>query len=249
MERQWYRGARCQSGGHSGVQAHGKIEKSKHPELHPSTTGSTPRPRRRLTVCIHNSVSFTRKPLSTTSKNDHHLEELTISIAMDNTELLITNVSPGQFLQWAVFTTDRPLADRHRFTSARRLQCSPFTLALRNNRYERQSTGGFNQHFQHCSPKYRFNHKTPWEFRPQFSRCIISITSSEWQTHTTMVSDHLPILIGLQTIATSSPSRHRTYINLKNADWTRYRQENANRAPVIFQLIARKTRRCSERHY
>ena len=32
------RGAQCQSGGHSGVQAHGKIEKSKHPELHPSTT-------------------------------------------------------------------------------------------------------------------------------------------------------------------------------------------------------------------
>ena len=41
---------------------------------------------------IHNSVSFTRKPMSTTSKNDPHLKELTISIAMDNTELLITNV-------------------------------------------------------------------------------------------------------------------------------------------------------------
>ena len=61
VERQWYRqqtdgtkhlprGARRQSGGHSGVQAHGTIEKSKHPELHPSTTGSTPRPRRSLTV-------------------------------------------------------------------------------------------------------------------------------------------------------------------------------------------------------
>ena len=45
-----------------------------------------------LLVFIHNSVSFTRKPLSTMSKNDPHLEELTISIAMDNTELLITNV-------------------------------------------------------------------------------------------------------------------------------------------------------------
>ena len=43
------RGAQHQSGGHSGVQAHGTIEKSHHPELHPST-GSTPRPRRRLTV-------------------------------------------------------------------------------------------------------------------------------------------------------------------------------------------------------
>ena len=51
------------------------------------------------------------------------------------------------------------------------------------------------------------------------------ITSSEWQTHTTMSSDHLPILIGLQTTATSSPARHRTYINLKKADWTGYKQE------------------------
>ena len=51
------------------------------------------------------------------------------------------------------------------------------------------------------------------------------ITSSEWQTHTTMSSDHLPILIGLQTTATSSPARHRTYINLKKSDWTGYRQE------------------------
>ena len=40
-----------------------------------------------------------------------------------------------------------------------------------------------------------------------------------------MSSDHLPILIGLQTTATSSPARHRTYINLKKADWSRYRQE------------------------
>ena len=45
-----------------------------------------------LLFFIHNSVSCTRKPLSTTSKNDPHLEELTISIAMDNTKLLITNV-------------------------------------------------------------------------------------------------------------------------------------------------------------
>ena len=33
--------------------------------------------------------SFNRKPQSTTSKNDPHLEELTISIAMDNTVIII----------------------------------------------------------------------------------------------------------------------------------------------------------------
>ena len=45
-----------------------------------------------LLCFIHNSVSLTRKPRSTTSKNDPYLEELTISIATNNTELLITNV-------------------------------------------------------------------------------------------------------------------------------------------------------------
>ena len=49
------------------------------------------------------------------------------------------------------------------------------------------------------------------------------ITSSEWQPHTTMSSDHLPILIRFHTTATSSPARHRTYINLDKADWTGYR--------------------------
>ena len=51
------------------------------------------------------------------------------------------------------------------------------------------------------------------------------ITSSKWQTHTTVSSVHLHILIGLQTIVTSCPARHITYINLKKADWTRYRQD------------------------
>ena len=45
-----------------------------------------------LLFFIHNSVGFTRNPLSTTSKNDPHLEELTFGIAVDYTELLITNV-------------------------------------------------------------------------------------------------------------------------------------------------------------
>ena len=40
-----------------------------------------------------------------------------------------------------------------------------------------------------------------------------------------MSSDYLPILIGLHTTVTSSHARHRTYINLKKADWTGYRQE------------------------
>ena len=40
-----------------------------------------------------------------------------------------------------------------------------------------------------------------------------------------MSSDQLPILIGLRTTVTSSPARHRTYINLKKADRTGYMQD------------------------
>ena len=117
----------------------------------------------RLLFFIHSSVSFTRNSLSTTSKNDPHLEELTISIAMDNTELLITNMYiPQPVPAMGVIHHHRPLADRHRITSPRRFQCSLFTLALLNNRFESQSTGGFGQYFQLCSPKYRLTHKTPW---------------------------------------------------------------------------------------
>ena len=113
---------------------------------------------------------------------------------MDNTELLITNVytppPPGQFLQWALFTTNQPLAEWHRFTSPRRLQCSPFTLALRNNRYERQSTGGFGQYLQLCSHNSRFTHTTPWECRPQLSRCIVSISLSHHLVRMANTHDH-----------------------------------------------------------
>ena len=51
------------------------------------------------------------------------------------------------------------------------------------------------------------------------------ITSSDWQTQTTLSSDHLPILIRLQTTVTTSPALHRTFVNLKKANWVRYRQE------------------------
>ena len=89
------RGVQHQSGGHSGFQAHGKLEKSQHPELHPSTTGPTPRPRRRMTVlAITRSASLASHCQQ--RRRTSHLEELTISIAMDKTELFITNMYISQ---------------------------------------------------------------------------------------------------------------------------------------------------------
>ena len=163
-----------------------------------------------LPVFIHNSINFTRIPLSTTSKNDHHLEELTISIAI---ELLITNLY-----------IPRPVPGRgvrHRFTSAGRLQCSPFTTDTRGKQLADSvsissvavlNTDSSSKFPGNADPRY-----------PDVSLALI--TSSEWQTHATTSSDHLPILIGLQTTAITSHARHRTYINIKKADWTGYNQE------------------------
>ena len=51
------------------------------------------------------------------------------------------------------------------------------------------------------------------------------ITSCSWQTLLTLSSDHLPILIRLKMKAPSNPCLRRIYVNLKTANWDRYRQE------------------------
>ena len=184
-----------------------------------------------LLFFIHNSVSFTRKPLSTMSKNDPHLEELTISIAMDNTGLLITNVyippassCNGRYsppLDHLLTGTDSlVLGD---FNAHHSLWYSGTTDTRGNQLADSVSTSSFAV-LNTDSPTRLPGSANPSS--PDVSLASTSlITSSEWQTHTTMSSDHLPILIGLQTTATSSPARHRTYINLKKDDWTGYRQE------------------------
>ena len=50
-------------------------------------------------------------------------------------------------------------------------------------------------------------------------------TSCSWKTLSTLSSDHLPILVRLQMKTTSTPGLRLTYVNLKKADWDRYRQE------------------------
>ena len=169
--------------------------------------------------------------VSTTSKNDPHLEELTISNAMDNTELLITNVYIPPASSWngrylppidhlLTGTDSQVLGDFNahpsfwpsRTTDPRGYQqadsVSIFSLAVLNSDSLTRFPGN-------ADPR-----------SPDVSLASTSlITSSEWQTHTRMSSDHLPILIGLQTTATPSPARHKAYINLKKADWTGYRQE------------------------
>ena len=169
--------------------------------------------------------------MSTTSKNDPHLEELTISIAMDNTELLITNVyippasscngrySP-QIDHLLTGTDSLVLGD---FNAHHSLWHSGTTDSRGNQLADSISISSF------AVLNKDLPTRLPGNANPSFPDVSLAsaslITSSDWQTHTTMSSDHLPILIGLQTTATSSPARHRTYINLKKAGWSRYRQE------------------------
>ena len=51
------------------------------------------------------------------------------------------------------------------------------------------------------------------------------IISTNWQAKTNLGSDHLPILISLQMDHTINPIPHRTSLNLKKANWDRYRKE------------------------
>ena len=81
-----------------------------------------------------------------------------------------TCTSPGQLLQCVLFTSTPPHVDRHRFTSAGILQCSPFPLALQNNRYERQPNYRIQSAFPALQSKMQILTQDPWECRPQFSR-------------------------------------------------------------------------------
>ena len=140
---------------------------------------------------IHNSV--TRKSLSTTSKNDPHLEELPISIAMDNTEFLITNV----------YIPQASSCNGRYSPPINHLLTGPDSLVL----------GDFNAHhslWHSGTTDSKGNQLADFNFAvlntvsptrlpgnagpssPDVSLASASlIISSEWQTHTTMSSDHL----------------------------------------------------------
>ena len=68
------------------------------------------------------------------------------------------------------------------------------------------------------------------------------ITSCSWLTLSSLSSDHLPILIKLQMKTPSTPGLRRTYVNLKKADWDRYRQE------VVTALSKRSLPTDCQRH-
>ena len=141
-----------------------------------------------LLFLIHNSVSFTRKSLLTTSKNDPQLEELT----MDNTELLITNV----YIPPASSCNERysPPPD-HLLTGTDSLVLGDF-----NDHHSLWHSGTTDTRGNQLADSisiYSFavlntdsSTRLPGNADPSSQDVSLAsaslITSSEWQTHTTM---------------------------------------------------------------
>ena len=60
-----------------------------------------------LLTLIHKSTNFSRRPDSPDTLGDPHLEELTITVKLGNTDLIITNIYiPQQALDNLLLTTD-----------------------------------------------------------------------------------------------------------------------------------------------
>ena len=155
----------------------------------------------------------------THSKNDPHLEELTISIAMDNTELLITNV----YIHLASSCNGRyspPIA--HLLTGTDSLVLGDFNAhhSLWHSGTT-DSSGNQLADLVSISSFAVLNTDSPTRHpgnadhsSPDASLASASlITSSEWQTHTTMSSDHLPILFFERKIYLNKPAKNKIYIN------------------------------------
>ena len=89
-----------------------------------------------LLTFIHKSINYSRKPESPETLGDPHLEELSISARLGNTDLIIYNI---YIPPTSSCTGARPSDDDDGHPTAWRLQCSPLIMALIFNRYETQT--------------------------------------------------------------------------------------------------------------
>ena len=184
-----------------------------------------------LLIFINRSIIFSKQPSSPESLPDPHLEELSIKAELGNTKLIISNV----------YIPPASSCSNGYHSSIEHLLTTPDTLIL----------GDFNAHYPSYGTRDRpIQEEEKWQTQstdltmvfstgtatrvppnaepssPDVSLASASlITSCSWQTLSTLSSDHLPILIRLQMKTPSNPGLRRTYVNLKKANWDRYRQE------------------------
>ena len=93
-----------------------------------------------LLTLIHKSINFSRRPDSSDTLADPHLEELTITAKLGNTDLIIANV----YIPPASSCTggyNPSLYDDDGHPHAGRLQCSPLIVVFKFYRFERHYVG------------------------------------------------------------------------------------------------------------
>ena len=184
-----------------------------------------------MLIFIHRSITFSKQPSSPESLSNPHLEELSIKAELGNTKLIISNV----------YILPASSCSNGYHSSIEHLLTTPDTLIL----------GDFNAHHPSWYSRSTdtrgrkmadsingsdygiLNWDSPTRVppnaepsSPDVSLASASlITSCSWQTMSTLSSYHLPILIRLQMKTPSTPGLRRIYVNLKKANWDRYRQE------------------------
>ena len=210
-----------------------------------------------LLIFIHGSMALSRQPLSPGSLSDPHLGERSMEAELGNTKLIISNV----------YIPPASSCSNGYHSSIEHLLTTPDTLILGDfnayhpSWYSRSTdTRGRKMADSINGSDYGIlNWDSPTRVppnaepsSPDVSLASASlITSCSWQTLSTLSSDHLPILIRLQMKSPSNLGLRRTYVNLKKANWDRYRQEveAALTASVLFQQTANEMRRSSVQFY
>ena len=182
-----------------------------------------------LLIYIHRSITFSKQPSSPESPSNPHLEELSIKAELGNTKLIISNVyipptsscSNGYHssLEHLLTTPDTHILGDFNAHHASWYSRSTDT---RGRKMADSINGSDYGILSWDSPTRVPPNAEPSS--PDVSSASL-ITSCSWQTLSTLSSDHLPILIRLQMKTPSDPGLRRIYVNLKKANWDRYRQE------------------------
>ena len=184
-----------------------------------------------LLIFIHRPITFSKQPSSPESLSDPHLEEPSIKAELGNTKLIISNVYIPPV---SSCSNGYHSSIEHHLTTPDTLILGDFN-AHHPSWYSRSTdTRGRKTADSINGSDYDIlNWDSPTRVppnaepsSPDISLASASlITSCSWQTLSTLSSDHLPILIKLQIKTPSNPGLRRTYVNLKKANWDRYRQE------------------------
>ena len=172
-----------------------------------------------LLTLIHKSINFSRKPESPETLVEPHLEELTISATLGDTELISTNV----------YIPPESSCARCYLPSLDHLMMTTDTLILgdfdtHHSTWYLGSTDTRGTLFENMISGSNFSilnwdlpTSVPCNANQSSSDVSLAstslITTTNWQTKTNLGSDHLPILISLQMDFTINPIPHRTSFN------------------------------------